>query len=144
MEGACAKIHEESPTTVRKVMKRKPANQSLSAEEQAHVQQIAKAVIYDNKLMHIDVPTVFNVDRTSYSMEKIDDSIPLYEVKKVANEIQNDIQVFLTIMETKGWILNDIELYVQPDGRVAIIDFDKCSPTNENAKRKANPYLQFF
>jgi len=141
MEGACAKILEESPTKVRKVLKRFQDRQSLPVREQAYVQQLARAVVEDNKLSSLVVPCVYEVDGKSYVMDRIDDSKPLYEVTNPKADLLVDLKLFLQYMEKKGYIMNDIECYVQPDGRVAIIDFDKCERVDKGGERKVNVFL---
>ena len=146
MEGACAKIMEESPTKVRKVLKRFQAKESLPIAEQVRVQQIARAVVEGNKLSTLMVPCVYEVDRKSYVMDRIDDSKPLYEVTNPKADLIVDLRSFLQRMEQKGYVMNDIECYVQPNGRVAIIDFDKCEKVEQTIvqKRKANAFLPFL
>jgi RIO-like serine/threonine protein kinase len=145
MEGACAKIVEESSTKVRKVLKRFQAKESLPIREQVRVQQIARAVIEDNKLSTLMVPCVYEVDAKSYVMDRIDDSKPLYEVANPKAVLISDLKIFLQSMEQKGYSMNDIECYVQHDGRVAIIDFDKCEKVEQpKVQRKANAFLPFL
>jgi RIO-like serine/threonine protein kinase len=143
MEGACAKIVEESPTKVRKVLKRFQAKESLPVRDQVRVQQIARAVVEDTKLSTLMVPCVYEVDAKSYVMDRIDDSKPLYEVTNPKADLIVDLRSFLQRMEQKGYVMNDIECYVQPNGRVAIIDFDKCEKVEQPIvqKRKANAFL---
>jgi len=140
MEGACATIVPIGTNRVMKVLKR--GYRGLSAETQAHIQQLAAAVIHDHKLETLVVPIVFSFDKRSYEMERIDDSLPLYEVSNPKGELIADLRSFLRILEQKGWVLDDIECYVQPDGRIAIIDFDKCIQSDGKVKRRANAYLK--
>lgn len=140
MEGACGKIVEETPITVRKVMKRNV--KGLSSEQQAHLQQLVAEVIDKEGLRTLLTPRVLLVEPKSYVMERVDDSVPLYEVTHLKAEWIKEIQIFLFCMEQEGWLMNDIELYVQPDGRVAVLDFNKCEPTGPGRHRKTNPFLQ--
>ncbi len=140
MEGACGKILEESSTTVRKVMKRNA--KGLSAEHQALLQQLVADVLQRENLKTLMTPRVLSIESKSYVMERVDDSLPLYEARTLRPEWIKEIQIFLYCMEQEGWLMNDIELYVQVDGRIAILDFDKCEPTGPGKHRKANAFLQ--
>ena len=137
MEGACAKIVEESNGIVRKVLRK--AYKGKPANEQFYLQQLGCLVISECKLKHILVPEVHTLELKSYTMDRIDTSKPLYE-EKVSNEILDELQMFCKAFEEHGWYVNDIECYVQPSGKVAIIDFDKCEAVSTGTK-KANVFL---
>ncbi len=139
MEGACAKIIEESPTLVRKVLKR--AYKGKSSNEQFYLQQNAWAIVKRKKLKHVLVPEVHTLEARAYTMDKIDTSRPLYE-EKVSEEVINELQIFCKTFEEDGYYPNDIECYVQPCGKVASIDFDKCEAVATGSK-KANVFLPF-
>ena len=139
MEGTCAVIKDESPTTVRKVLKRK--YKGMSIKDQVAIQRTSLRVIEEHTLTSLTVPRVFVIEERSYVMERIDDSKPLYDYTLTPKQL-TELKIFLSVMESKGWILNDIECYVQPDGRIAILDFDKCEPKcSRTQTRKANPFL---
>ena len=139
MEGTCALIKDESPTTVRKVLKR--SYKGMSVKDQVSIQKAARRVIEEHGLRSLMVPRVIVIEERSYVMERIDDSKPLYDYALTPTQL-TELKIFLSVMESKGWILNDIECYVQPDGRIAILDFDKCEPKcSRTQERKANPFL---
>ncbi len=139
MEGACGKIIEESPSIVKKVLKR--GYKGNSAKEQFDLQRIGCLIVSDCKLKHILVPQVYMLEAKSYTMDRIDTSRPLYE-EKVAEEIMNELQIFCKVFEEYGYYPNDIECYLQPSGKIAIIDFDKCENIKTGSK-KVNPFLPF-
>ena len=58
----------------------------------------------------------------SYEMEKIDDS---NLIEKVPIPLRNEIIAYFTAAKASGYYPSDFELYLQPDGRVALLDFDK-------------------
>ena len=70
-------------------------------------------------------------------MKKIDTSKPTYEYP-FNTEQKKELLDFLDILEEKGYVGNDIECYIQPNGKIGIIDFDKCCKGN---KRNPNPYI---
>ncbi len=132
MEGSCAKIIEESPGIVRKVLKK--AYKGKSSNEQFYLQQTACLVVSECKLKHIFVPQVHTLEARSYTMDRIDTSRPLYE-EKVSKEVMDELQMFCKAFEEHGYFANDIECYVQPSGKVAIIDFDKCEAVATGSKK---------
>jgi hypothetical protein len=138
MEGACGKIIEESAGIVRKVLRRK--YKGKSAEVQFILQQIACEVVDESNLKYICVPRVYSYDKNSYTMDRIDTSTPIYEVE-VSVEAKKELQVFCQQFEKKGYFANDIECYLQANGQIAIIDFDKCENVKEGETRKANPFV---
>jgi hypothetical protein len=140
MEGSCAVIHEESRTTVRKVLRK--GYKGLSARQQADIQRRAREVLEEHGLTSLTVPRVLVIEERSYVMERIDDSKPLYDYTLTPKQL-TELKVFLSVMEGNRIIMNDIECYVQPDGRIAIIDFDKCEYTDKKGfvRRKANAFL---
>jgi hypothetical protein len=140
MEGSCAKIVEESPEIVRKVLKK--AYKGKCANEQFYLQQTACLIVSECKLKHIVVPQVHTLEAKSYTMDRIDTSKPLYE-EKVSREVMDELQMFCTAFEEHGWYVNDIECYIQPSGKIAIIDFDKCEAVSTGTK-KANVFLPIY
>ncbi len=140
MEGTCASIKEESPTTVRKVLKR--GYKGMSVKDQVTIQRLAKQVMEEHGLTSLTVPRIITIEERSYVMERIDDSKPLYDYTLTPKQL-TELKVFLHTMESKGWFMNDIECFVQPDGKIAILDFDKCSRVTKGEHRKANVFLPF-
>jgi hypothetical protein len=140
MEGACGLIVEENEKVVRKVLKRK--YKGKTAFEQYTLQKLAIKVVEEYKLKIIYVPNVYSYDHRSYTMDRVDTSIPLYEIE-VKSDIIEELKKFCSGMESKGFFANDIECYIQPNGQIAVLDFDKCEKVVAGQKRKANPFLPF-
>jgi hypothetical protein len=138
MEGACANIIDESPNIVRKVLKRK--YKGKSAKDQFTLQELACCVVEEAKLKNILVPRVYSFNKNSYTMDRIDTSTPIYEVE-VSVEAKKELHIFCEEFEKKGYFANDIECYLQPNGQIAIIDFDKCEEVCNGELRKANPFV---
>jgi hypothetical protein len=139
MEGACANIIDESQTVVRKVLKRK--YKGKSAKEQFSLQQLAYSVVQEYELKHIHIPKVYTYDHRSYTMDRIDTSKPIYEYKNDISECAlKEVDAFCNAFESKGYFANDIECYLQPSGKIAIIDFDKCESVSTGS-RKENAFI---
>ena len=56
-------------------------------------------------------------------MERIDVSKPLEEPR--GHTVLNDLKIFYERAKAAHIFPADYELYIQPDGRVAMVDFDK-------------------
>jgi hypothetical protein len=140
MEGACANIIDESQDVVRKVLKRK--YKGKSSAEQFSLQQLAYSIVQEYDLKHIQIPKVYSYDHRSYTMERIDTSKPIYEYKKEVSEYAlKELWEFCEFFELKGYFANDIECYLQPSGKIAIIDFDKCEAVVQGQSRNPNPFV---
>jgi hypothetical protein len=135
MEGTCGKIIKESETIVRKVLKR--GYKGMSIAEQYKIQKLSSEIISEQQYKHIFVPEVFDCNLKSYSMQKIDTSKPTYEYP-FNTEQKTELLDFLDILEEKGYVGNDIECYLQANGKIGIIDFDKCC---KGTQRNQNPFL---
>lgn len=140
MEGTCGNILDESLTTVRKVLKRK--YKGKTAKEQFSLQQLAYSIVQEYDMKHIQIPKVYTYDQRSYTMERIDTNKPIYEYKSYISEYAlKELWNFCDVFESLGYFANDIECYLQPSGKIAIIDFDKCEQVIAGQSRKANPFV---
>jgi hypothetical protein len=138
MEGACGKIVKESNGVVRKILRKK--YKGKSAAEQYIIQELACRVVEEAMLKNIFVPHVYSFNKNSYTMDCIDTSTPIYDVE-VSVEAKKELQIFCEEFEKKGYFANDIECYLQANGQIAIIDFDKCEEVHNSEVRKANPFV---
>jgi hypothetical protein len=139
MEGACANILDESQTIVRKVLKRK--YKGKSSAEQFSLQQLAYSILQEYDMKHIQIPKVYMYDQRSYTMDRIDTNKPIYECKSEVSECAlKELRHFCEVFELKGYFANDIECYLQPSGKIAIIDFDKCEAVYTGS-RKENVFI---
>lgn len=130
MEGACGKIldTDDPRVVIKKVHRRKRAQQrtcSLGAEGQAKMQMWARGVCADAGLLLLFVPRAWDPDTYTYKMERIDVSRPLFIQEVKGHAVLQDLQAFFRRAQQQGIFPADFELYVQPDGRVAMVDFDK-------------------
>lgn len=140
MEGACANIIDESQNIVRKVLKRK--YKGKSSAEQFSLQQLAYTIVQEYNMEYIQIPKVYTYDQRSYTMDRIDTTKPIYEYKSEVYECAlKELRDFCEVFESKGYFANDIECYLQPSGKIAIIDFDKCEQVVKGESRKANPFV---
>lgn len=72
------------------------------------------------------VPKAKDPEKHQYKMERIDvdEPIAMLELDKVKG-LKAELQRFYRVAKESGIFPADFELYLQPDGRVAMIDFDK-------------------
>jgi hypothetical protein len=137
MEGACGKILDtDDPRVVlKKLHRRNRAQQrtcSLNAEQQVKMQTWAHTVCVNAGLTRLFVPKAWSVDTHSYKMERIDVSKPLPVADVATHPVLKDLRAFFYVARDQGVFPADFELYVQPDGTVAMVDFDKFASWSSN------------
>jgi len=130
MEGACGRIvSTDDPQVVIKKVYRKSRPQqrtcSLRAEEQARMQEWARCVCVSLGLKTLFVPRAWDAEKYQYKMDRIDVSQPISEADYKKHKVFADLKAFYTKVKQQGVYPADYELYLQPDGRVAMVDFDK-------------------
>jgi hypothetical protein len=130
MEGACGKIlsTENPQVVIKKVYRRNRPQQrtcSLRAEEQARMQEWARGICFSLGLKILFVPRAWDAEKYQYKMDRIDVSCPISEMEYKTHSVVADLKVFYTQAKQRGIYPADYELYLQPDGRVAMVDFDK-------------------
>ncbi len=133
MEGACGKIlaTKDPAVVIKKIHRRKRAQQrpsSLTAEEQARLQEWAAIVCKDLPLLI--VPRAWDAQRFQYTMERIDVTRLLEDPR--GHPVLNDLKIFYDRAKAAHIFPTDYELYLQPDGRVAMVDFDKFGTWNDD------------
>jgi len=126
-EGAYGRIISTGLDTVAKIPHRRVPKGSLSLDEQ---KAIHAAVLQETTSYTVlTAPRLVHSDR--YEMARID-------VEKIiflgcqGNVVEVNTALLVSELATlwralykKGYIAWDFELYLQPDGRVAMVDFDK-------------------
>jgi hypothetical protein len=132
MEGACGKIldTDDPKVVIKKVHRRNRAHQrtcSLSAEEQARMQAWARGICARERITTLFVPRAWEADKHSYKMDRIDVSKPLELMDAKGHPVLEELKSFYKAAKTASVFPMDYELYVQPDGKVAMVDFDKFS-----------------
>ena len=132
MEGANGKILDtEDPTVViKKIHRHKRAHNrigSLNAEKQQELQEICRHICELQGFKLLFVPRAWDPERSQYKMQRIcvDQPIDILEAKQ--HPVFDELKKFYEICKEKFLFPADIELYIQPDGRVAMVDFDKCA-----------------
>jgi hypothetical protein len=127
-EGAYGRIVSTGPETVEKIPHRRVPKGSLSLDEQ---KAIHAAVIEEtSSYTLLTAPRLVTSDR--YEMGRIDVEKLIF-LGCQGNVLEGvDREVLLSelvrlwrALYKKGYMAWDFELYLQPDGRVAMVDFDK-------------------
>lgn len=105
-------------------MKRR--GKSLLAHTQFELQKLACEICSKQSFQIIFVPNVYECTANSYTMDWIDDSHP-YLASESSNHpaFVQELDTYFAEWIRHGYLPNDIECYIQQDGSVAIIDFDK-------------------
>lgn len=115
-EGSTSYIYSVDNKTIKKVLKRK--TKGLSAHEQFKIQLTAYTITHNFKTLF--VPKPISWDTHSYTMQKIDVSEPIGTC--------SELEDFIEQMKQHGYVAFDYEMYLQPDGRIALIDFGRFVP----------------
>lgn len=139
MEGANGKILDtENPKVViKKVHRHHRAHQrtgSLTAEQQARKQEWARRLCQDAGFKLLFVPRAWDAERFQYKMDRIHVDKPLEVLHAKTHSVFAELKAFYEAAKGCCVFPADYELYIQPDGRVAMVDFDKFamwSPTGE-------------
>jgi len=127
-EGAYGRIISAGLETVRKIPHKKASKGSLSLEEQKAIH----AIIIEETPSYTLLRAPRLVHGDGYEMERIDVEKPIF-LGCQGNVLEGIDRVLLVSELTmlwkalykKGYNAWDFELYLQPDGRVVIVDFDK-------------------
>ena len=127
-EGAYGRIISTGLDTVVKIPHRRVPKGSLSLDEQ---KTIHTAIIQETSSYTVLMaPCLLHSDR--YEMERIDVEKPIFLgcQGNVLEGLDRDLLVselasLWKALYKKGYMAWDFELYLQPDGRVAMVDFDK-------------------
>ncbi len=130
MEGACGKIlsTEDPSVVIKKIHRRNRPQQrtsSLRAEKQAAMQMWAAQVCRSLGCKLLYVPRAWDVETHSYKMERISTDSPLLEDDIQSHPVLTELLAFYRRAREERIFPADYELYIQPDGRVAMVDFDK-------------------
>lgn len=127
MEGANGTIKEASPFTVIKKCHRKSTG--LSALEQKGIHEMAWDILTNPFYTLLRTP--FLVGGPLYEMEKIDTDQPIFLGDEVLPSgvsyprVVEELVHFWKDMWMVGYAAWDFELYLQPNGSVMLIDYDK-------------------
>lgn len=130
MEGACGKIlpTDNAAVVLKKVHRRNRAQQrtcSLGAEQQARMQEWARGICVKAGFSMLFVPRAWDADKHTYKMDRICVEKPLEVFATQDHPVLPELKAFYAKAQAASVFPVDYELYVQPDGRVAMVDFDK-------------------
>jgi len=130
MEGANGKIlpTELEGVVIKKVHRRNRAHQrcgTLTAEQQMKKQQNCREICRAIGSTILFVPRAWDAGRFQYKMERICTDKPIEIVDAKDHPVFNDLKAFYAKCKRHFMFPADFELYEQPDGRVAMVDFDK-------------------
>jgi hypothetical protein len=125
MEGACGMISVIRPGIVRKTLKRTRRGVTvMDATEQSAMQELARQVALSLGLKKVYVPRAWRETDRSYIMEEINVDTPL-ELPALEHPSANELARWVSALLKHSILALDFEAYEQPDGRVALVDFDK-------------------
>ena len=126
-EGACGKIFETSDPQVVIKRVRRGHRKSHGAEEQCRIQsKISQILCEGNGFKLLFAPRAWGATEKEYSMERIDCKRYIDPLNHgEATDLNKDLHILYMKARAYEIFPCDYELYLQPDGRVALIDFDK-------------------
>jgi len=132
-EGASARIYEyiHYPALyVVKQQKRQARGHAHPPSFQQKIQQWSNQLIQPPNFQTLCVPAAFEISTspkaTAYVMERIDTSQPEdLSHPLVPQQLVKELLLYYFLCSQQGYFPNDYELYKQPDGRYALVDFDK-------------------
>ncbi len=132
MEGACGRIiSTDDPTVVIKHVYRRNRPQqrscSLRAEEQARMQEWARGICVKGGFQLLFVPRAWDAEKHSYKMDRIQVDKPLELTEVKDNAVLEELKAFYAAAMAVCIFPLDYELYIQPNGTIAMVDFDKFS-----------------
>lgn len=143
MEGACGKIidTDDPKVVIKKIHRRAKGNHRLTshrAPEQQRLQAWASAVATPSHgFTVLFVPKAWDPEPHQYKMERINvrKPIEMTDIKSVPSLVE-DLQRLYEVGRASDIYPQDYELYLQPDGRVALVDFDKFGVWNKDGSVK--------
>lgn len=121
---------EDPRVVVKKIYRRNRPQQrscSLRAEEQARMQEWARGLCVRAGFQLLFVPRAWDADKHSYKMDRIDVGSPLEVADVKGHAVLEELKAFYAAAMAASVFPMDYELYVQPDGKIAMVDFDKFS-----------------
>ena len=125
-EGSSGRVFETAePGVVVKIAKR-TARGNLTIKEQFKMQHRVWSILNFEGYKVLYTPKPLKCIGNSYTMEKIDDS-NFIGGAELAERPELVVELHRLYDRLKSFKVcpNDFELYPQPDGRVAMIDYDK-------------------
>lgn len=121
---------DDPQVVVKKVYRRNRPQQrtcSLRAEEQARMQEWARGLCAKGRFQLLFVPRAWDATKHAYKMDRIDVSSPLEVTDVKGHAVLEELKAFYAAAMAASVFPMDYELFVQPDGKIAMVDFDKFS-----------------
>ena len=130
MEGANGKIlaTEDPNVVIKKVHRRnRPQHRtaSLRADKQQRIQESCRILCESLGFKLLFVPRAWDAERFQYKMDRICVDKPLELMEAKDHTVFEELKIFFEHCKKRCVFPGDVELYIQPDGRVAMVDFDK-------------------
>lgn len=140
MEGATSRLEDLKNGWVRKTLKRKEKKKATPIETQLEVQTWSAGILTPANRFHILFTPKARASKTnnSYEMELIDTSNPIQVID--AKDLRAELESYFQKAKEANLYPSDFELYRQPDGRVALVDFDKFGKIQNDARTVVFPY----
>jgi hypothetical protein len=104
--------------------KRRKRGQSASLMAEYYMHRYAHILLSDEKYKLLFTPQPLMCKEKEYSMDTIDDGY-LVMAENYSEKLKGELKEFYVDMAKHGFFPHDFELYMQVDGRVAMIDFEK-------------------
>lgn len=89
------------------------------------MQEWVRTLCHSLGLQVLFVPRAWDAEKHQYKMDRIDVSRLITETEYKTHAVLADLKAFYAEAKDHGVFPADYELYLQPDGRVAMVDFDK-------------------
>jgi hypothetical protein len=122
-EGASSYIFIDAAGEIATKQRKRGQSASLTAEYYMH--RYVYTLLSDNsKYKLLFAPRTFGYKEKEYSMEAIDDGY-LVMAENYSEKLKTELKKFYLDLARHGFFPHDFELYMQVDGRVAMIDFEK-------------------
>lgn len=130
-DGMNGRVYMTSRGVV-KIQKHKSLGHDVMTQKRLH--HLAERIISENQFKILSTPHVYLDNLDKYEMDRIDTSRIIYPGDpnhghpidpELFETLSQELAIFWKIMFGSGFAAWDYELYLQPDGRVMLIDFDK-------------------
>ncbi len=123
-EGSNGIVYSKSFNYICKKIKKN--GYGMNVIDQYKLQEIALNIVEKNNFKIIRVPKLISCEDNIIIMEKIDDSHPYYgEESNYNKEFCEELVIFYNDFKQYNYIPVDYECFLQTDGTVVILDFDK-------------------
>lgn len=124
-EGASSYIFIERYDDNAIAIKRRKRGQSSSLTAEYYMHRFVYMLLHNNpKYRLLFAPRPLGCKEKEYSMEAIEDGHLIY-TENFSDDLKTELKEFYVDLAMHGFFPHDFELYLQVDGRVAIIDFEK-------------------